>query len=216
MKSIKIIILGIFLSPLISFAQNNSFENEILAFEKHDSLYAPKTNANLFVGSSSIKFWKYMEADFDGYPVINRGFGGSNLLDLEYYLDRIVLKYKPAKIFIYSGENDISQGANEVAVYDRFRSVFEKIRLAMPDVPVVFISIKPSIARMDQLTTQRVANKLIKDFLAGKPNAQYVSVVKKMMLKGKPNPSIFIEDKLHMNMKGYEIWTKALKKYLVR
>jgi lysophospholipase L1-like esterase len=216
MKSIQFIVFAILFSPLINFAQNNSFENEILAFEKHDSLYAPKANANLFVGSSSIKFWKYMEADFEGYPVINRGFGGSNLLDLEYYLDRIVLKYKPAKIFIYSGENDISQGANEVAVYDRFRSVFEKIRATLPDVPIVFISIKPSIARIEQLTTQRVANKLIKEYIAGKPNTQFVNIVKKMMLKGKPNPSIFVEDKLHMNMKGYEIWTKALKKYLVK
>ena len=214
-KTLKFLLL-LLLACQTAFSQINKFENEILAFEKHDSLYTPQPNANLFVGSSSIKFWKTLEADFEGFRVINRGFGGSNLKDLDFFTERIILKYSPAKIFIYSGENDINDSANEKEVLDRFISVFTKIRISLPNVPIVFISIKPSIARKEQFGIQTAANQLIKTFISNQENAEFVSVVKKMLLKGKPNPSIFIDDKLHMNRKGYEIWTKKLKRYLVK
>ncbi len=176
----------------------------------------PKKNANLFTGSSSIRLWNGIDYDFHGHSVINRGFGGSNLVDLEYYTDRIITKYEPAKIFIYSGENDIAAGASATETLERFQKVLEKIRISLPQVPIVFISIKPSASRWAQFQTQNEANDLIKKYLQTKPNSEYVSIVKKMLQKGKPNPSIFIADKLHMNKKGYEIWTKALKKYLVK
>ena len=29
--------------------------------------------------------------------------------------------------------------------------------------------------------------------------------------EGKPDPALFVEDGLHINAKGYEIWTKLVK-----
>ncbi|MES2796735.1 MAG: GDSL-type esterase/lipase family protein [Bacteroidota bacterium] len=176
----------------------------------------PIKNANLFVGSSSIRLWKTIGSDFDGYPIINRGFGGSNLIDLEAFTDRIIIKYSPAKIFIYSGENDLAEGIAPEEVLHRFEKVFLKIREKLPQVPIVFISLKPSIARVRQLPAQKITNQLIYNYLEKQTKTQFVNIMGKMSLKGKPNPSLFITDKLHMNRRGYEIWIKKLKKYLVK
>ena len=77
------------------------FKNEIEAFKKNDSIVPPPTNAILFVGSSSFNYWKDIINYFPGYPIINRGFGGSTLLDVQYYIKETILKYRPKKIFIY-------------------------------------------------------------------------------------------------------------------
>jgi lysophospholipase L1-like esterase len=198
------------------FGQVLRFENEILNFEKRDEFKKPPTQANLFVGSSSIRLWHSIDADFEGFSIINRGFGGSTLADLDLLVHRIITKYQPAKIFIYSGENDIADGATAEETFDRFKKVYSKIRVTMPEVKIVFISIKPSIARQAQFETQSKANMLIKSFLEKETNTEYANIANKMLMKKKPNPSLFIADKLHMNQKGYEIWTKKLKRYLVR
>jgi lysophospholipase L1-like esterase len=216
MRNLFIIFFLGYLSVNYLFAQQIRFENEILNFEKQDAQKMPKANANLFVGSSSIRLWQNLDIDFEKYSVINRGFGGSTLADLEPIVDRIIIKYNPANIFIYSGENDIADGASAQETLERFQKVFIKIRKAMPIVPVVFISIKPSESRIAQLATQKEANLLIKKYLAKDKNAYFANIVPKMMQKKRPNPALFIADKLHMNQRGYEIWAKTLKKYLVK
>ncbi|HWJ91245.1 MAG TPA: hypothetical protein VNR87_09020, partial [Flavisolibacter sp.] len=63
------------------------FADEIQTFKKQDSIHFPPASANLFVGSSSLRLWKNIESDFQGYKVINRGFGGSSLPDVIRYAD---------------------------------------------------------------------------------------------------------------------------------
>ena len=216
MKNILIIIFIASFGTNSLFSQQKKFEKEILAFEKLDSLRQPPKNANLFVGSSSIRLWRTIDSDFPKNAILNRGFGGSNLVDLEGYIPRIVTKYAPAKIFIYSGENDIAEGVTAQETLERFQKVFTKIRESLPNVPIVFISIKPSESRWAQFQTQKEANQLIKSYLQTQPNAEFINIVGKMLLRGKPNPSLFIADKLHMNRKGYETWMKKVKKYLLK
>ncbi len=214
-KTYHIIILFFFTNQIL-IGQKNQFEAEIKHFEKMDSIQMPIQNANLFTGSSSIRFWGSLASDFNGYSVLNRGFGGSRLPDLAHFTERIVTKYNPKKVFIYSGENDIDDGATDDQVLDSFINVFIKIRTSMPTVPIAFISIKPSIKRKGQFETQKQANKLIKRYLKTQSNTEFVNIVPKMLINKKPNPSLFIADKLHMNQKGYEIWTKKIRKYLVK
>lgn len=214
MRKINFIIFFISALSFNLLAQKNRFESEIKAFEKQDSIKLPPENANLFVGSSSIRFWKTLQQDFPDKQVINRGFGGSNLVELTLMSDRIIAKYNPSKIFIYSGENDINDGVSAVETLERLKTVVEKIR-QKSKVPILFISIKPSIARVSQIETQKQANKLIKRYLGKIENAEYVSIVKEMQIKKAPNKSLFVKDMLHMNALGYQIWTKKLKKYLL-
>ena len=198
--------------PALGQAQNPPFWDEIQQFKKQDSKKTPPKDAILFVGSSSIRLWNGLAEDFPGHKVMNRGFGGSTLLDLKHYLNDIVLPYQPSQIVIYSGENDIAAGnVSAQDVLKRFDDVFTAIRKEMPQVPVTFISIKPSPSRQNFMPLMVEANSLIKKYLEAKPNTDYVDVYSLMLdSNGEPRNDIFVADKLHMNEKGYQIWKKAV------
>jgi lysophospholipase L1-like esterase len=195
------------------------FANEIAAFKKQDSLKMPERGAVLFVGSSSISLWKDLEQRFPKKNIINRGFGGSSLPDLKRYLPDIVYPYEPSKIVMYCGENDFGgPGADTIkaeTVYQRFVDVYQSIRVKYPLVPVIYISMKPSPSRRPYLPKIAKANELIQQYLRSMPHAHFVDVYTKMLDKnGNPMPDVFLSDSLHMNAKGYDIWHKALKRYL--
>lgn len=194
------------------------FWNEIQAFKQQDKAQMPPKNAILFVGSSSLRMWKNMQEMLPEYSVINRGFGGSNLLDLQRYLGDIVFPYQPKQIIIYSGENDIASDTVQAPeVLARFKTVFEQIRQQMPKVPIVFISIKPSPSRLKFNPIIEESNQLIRAYLKKQPKTKYVDVYSKMLLaNGRPKPQIFIQDSLHMNQQGYQIWKKAITPYLTK
>ncbi len=199
-------------------AQNTKpYYNEITAFKKEDSLQAPPQNAILFVGSSSIRMWKDMQQDFPKHAIINRGFGGSSLPHVIDYAPEIILPYKAKKIVVYAGENDFTAADTVSAqtVAGRFQRLFFLIREAQPEVPIVFISIKPSPSRAHLMSKMSESNHLIKAFLNEQKKAKFVDVYTLMLDDGgRPRTDIFLEDNLHMNRKGYDIWKKALKPHL--
>ncbi len=207
--------LLLLLLPLYSFAQDAPFENEIRAFEKADSVTPPPRNPILFTGSSSIRFWSSLAADFSGKPVLNRGFGGSQLSDVIRYADRVIIPYNPKQIVIYAGENDIAAGQTGQQTFDRFVTLFEYIRQKLPRVPFVFIAIKPSPSRRKYFAENDTANRLIKDYLAKQKKARFVDI-RPVMLRpnGQPVPELFRQDSLHMLPAGYERWTKVVAPYL--
>ncbi|HEV8273318.1 MAG TPA: G-D-S-L family lipolytic protein, partial [Chitinophagaceae bacterium] len=81
------------------------FWNDIQNFKKQDSVSFPPKNAILLIGSSSFTKWTDVQDYFPGYTIINRGFGGSTLLDQIRYVNDIVFPYDPKQIVIYCGEN---------------------------------------------------------------------------------------------------------------
>jgi lysophospholipase L1-like esterase len=193
------------------------FWNDIQAFKKQDSIKAPSHHAILFVGSSSFTNWKDVQNYFPGYTIINRGFGGSSLPDVIRYADDIIFPYDPKQIVIYCGENDLaaSDTVTGEMVFQRFITLFNLIRKKLPNVPVVFISLKPSPSRWQLRNKMIKANTGIKNFLKKKPKTAFVDVYHKMLdPDGKPIKDIFLEDNLHMNKKGYAIWQKAIEPYL--
>lgn len=198
--------------------QHPPFYDEIQNFKKLDSAHFPPKNAILFVGSSSIRKWQDVQSYFPDKTVINRGFGGSQLTGAIRYADDIIIPYHPKQIVIYSGENDLaySDSITPAIVLNRFTKLFNIIRAAMPNVPIIFVSIKPSPSRARLMPEMVEANHLVKQFLQSKKKAVFVDVYYKMLGKdGKPMKDIFSPDNLHMNAKGYQIWQKAIAPYLL-
>ncbi len=201
------------------FAQNPPFWNDIQAFRKADSAQMPAKKQILFVGSSSFTMWKDVQEYFPGYPILNRGFGGSSLPDLIRYADDVILKYDPKQIVIYCGENDLAAADTVTAatVLQRFTTLFNIIRAKYPRVPVMFISIKPSPSRAHRMPEMLKANVAIRQFLKKKKRTVFVDVYHDMLNKeAKPRPEIFLNDNLHMNAKGYAIWQKKIKPHLIK
>jgi lysophospholipase L1-like esterase len=190
---------------------------EIDTLVANDSVHPPPQHGVLFVGSSSIRMWTTLARDFPGVPVINRGFGGSAIADSTYYADRIIFPYYPRLIVMYAGDNDIDQGCTPRQVLEEFKAFVAKVRLALPDVAIAYISIKPSLARATEWPRMREANREIENWARTQRRITYVDVVTKMLgANGKPRPELFREDGLHMSRTGYAIWIEALKPVLAR
>jgi lysophospholipase L1-like esterase len=195
----------------------NKFEPEILKFEQADQQNFPPKKAILFTGSSSIRLWEDLQERFPNRKVINRGFGGSGLSDLVYYVGRIVLPYKPRQIVIYSGENDIADGKTAHEVYMELANLVSIIRKKLPVARITYISMKPSPSRITLQDEIKKANFLIKDHLSKIKHTDYINIYDLMLgPDGSPKEELFVADRLHMNKAGYDIWTKAIKPYLVK
>lgn len=194
---------------------HSQWESDIQAFEASDRASPPPAHAVLFIGSSSIRFWKSLASDFPNYRVINRGFGGSDMDDATAFADRIVAPYKPAAIVVYAGDNDLQNGDTPEQVRDDFAAFVTKVRQGQPDVPIAFISIKPSLARVALLPSINAANKLISAWAMAQKNVAFLDVAPAMVdAKGQPKPDLFIGDGLHMNPKGYALWVAQVRPWL--
>lgn len=220
----KYVILRLSIFFFVSFFINYSigqsykpFWDEIKAFKKSDSLNKPAAHPIVFVGSSSFRKWTNVNEAFPGYPIINRGFGGSTFPDVILYLNEIVFPYHPSQVVIYCGDNDLASSDTMSAqiVAKRFEDLFKQLRRKLPNSNIVFVSIKPSPSRRKLMPAMESTNTLIKKFLSQKVNTAYADVYHPMLdKKGEPLPYIFESDSLHMNSKGYDIWKRVLKPYL--
>jgi len=222
MRKLKILSVCLFLQIATGlFAQTAlpPFWEDIQAFKKKDSINPPAKEQILFVGSSSFTNWTDVQKYFRKYKIINRGFGGSSLPDVIRYADEIIIPYHPKQIVIYCGENDLAASDTVTAdmVLIRFVKLFEFIRKKLPKVHIAFVSIKPSPARQRLMSQMLTANSKIKNYLSENEKTAFVDVYHKMLDKnGRPKDNIFKEDLLHMNAKGYAIWKKAIKPYLLK
>lgn len=195
------------------------FLNEINYFAKQDSLQPPPARPILFIGSSSFTNWKDVQAWFPGYTVLNRAFGGSSLTHQLTYAARIIFPYNPKQIIIYCGENDVAAGASITAdsVLNRFKRLHNLIRSRLPDVPIVYVSMKPSPSRENLLPVIKEGNRLIRKYIRKKKKTAYADIYHKMLTKeGKIRQDIFLTDRLHMNKTGYELWQPVLAEYMIR
>lgn len=199
--------------PEPSWAQ---WEGEIRSFERADSLRPPPRGAVLFVGSSSIRLWESAERDFPGVSIVRRGFGGSEMADVLHYADRIVLPYAPRTIVLYAGDNDLAAGRTPEQVFADYRDFVELVRTRLPGTRVVYVAVKPSLARRQLIHAMRRTNALVRGYAARDPrHLAYVDVFTPMLdARGRPRAELFREDGLHMNARGYALWTRRLAPYL--
>lgn len=218
MKLRNVLFFIVFLYSSLSFAQQKApFYEEVQAFKKADSLQMPVKNGILFIGSSSFTIWKTLESTYRTYQPINRGFGGSTLANAIYYAEDLIFPYQPRQVVIYSGENDIAEGYGPDLTFDRFKLLFHLIRKKLPQAYISYISIKPSVSREKFMPQMVYANELIKTFLSTQANTHFIDVYHSMLQpNGKPMTDIFLQDNLHMNTKGYDIWIKTITPYLTK
>jgi lysophospholipase L1-like esterase len=199
-------------TPRNSLATHNStqWENEIAAFEARDRTNPPPKGCIVFVGSSSIRKWTSLAADFPDLPVINRGFGGSQLADSVNFAGRIIVPYEPRQVVIYAGGNDINAGKDPEVVFGDFVALATRIKVASPRTRIAFISIAPNPKRWAQVEKVKQVNALAAAY-CHRYGMTFINVFPLMLNPdGHPRPDIFVQDGLHMNPKGYAIWTKAV------
>lgn len=186
-------------------------EREIKVFIAKDRLHLPEPGGVLFIGSSSIRKWNSIKQDFPELNTIHRGFGGSNSADALEYMDKIVLPYKPSVVVYYEGDNDIPGGLSYDEIISKMRTFIERVLKADNGTKIYLISPKPSYRRINLWDQYLKLHQRMKILANEFPQVSFVDVSLGMFTDGKLRKDIFIEDNLHMNEKGYEIWTRILR-----
>ncbi|OJU28006.1 MAG: G-D-S-L family lipolytic protein [Sphingobacteriales bacterium 41-5] len=217
MKKLSLLLIFVIGFSVANAQQPFPFWNDIQKFKSQDSIAFPASNQILFVGSSSFTMWRDVNDYFPGYKILNRAFGGSQLVDLIRYRYDVIYPYQPKQIVMYCGENDIAASDTVTAdiVAERFKTLFHLVREKYPATPFAYVSMKPSPSRKHLMDKFDAGNKQIAAFLKNQKNAVFIDVYSKMLKPdGSPMDDIFLKDNLHMTAKGYKIWQKILKPYL--
>lgn len=216
----RLFLLGLSLfAGLAAFAEtplpapNPHWESEIKSIEARDRLAPTKEgDAIVFVGSSSIRLWKSLRADFTDLRVYNHGFGGSYLIDSIAYADRLVFPLKPKAIVLYAGTNDINGGVSPEELSSNFKLFVTIVRERLPETRILYISVAPNPSRWHLRDKIQQANGLIADYIKQGENMDYIDVYSAMLgADGRPLPDIYVQDGLHMNAKGYAIWARIIR-----
>ena len=194
------------------------YENDVQTIKQYDKIYAPPENPILFVGSSSFRLWSDVERLFADYVVLNRGVGGAVINEITYYINDLIVPYHPRQIFLYVGENDLpDEKTTSDSILNRTKRLLTLIRQRLPEVPIVYISMKPSPSRERYKNMMVLGNRLIRNYIATQKGMHFIDVYSLMITpEGQPRPDLFREDRLHMNALGYSIWTKEIKPYLLK
>ena len=183
------------------------WESAIAKFEAEDRANPPAEDGIMFLGSSSIRMWD-VKKWFPGLPVVNRGFGGSQIADSLFYAERIVVPRKPRVIVFYAGDNDIAGGKTPERVFADYRAFVAEIHKYLPKTKIAFVAIKPSISRWRLVEPMRKANQRIEELSSKNELLVYIDVDAPMIGDdGRPRKELFLKDGLHMTDAGYKIWT---------
>lgn len=165
----------------------------------------------LFYGSSSIRLWPDVMTDFPQFEVINRAFGGSTLAACCWFFEQLVSETDPDAVIFYAGDNDLGDGRHPEEVFLFFKVLMDKISKHFGDIPVAFVSVKPSFARHGIIKSIRYTNEIIsKEIDSNYPNCTFVNVFDQMNTINRQNWSLFDADGLHMTEDGYELWKRCL------
>lgn len=189
---------------------------DIDALTARDASNPPPQHGVLFVGSSSIKNWApTIAGDFPQIPVIDRGFGGSQLADSTRFAERIIVPYHPNVIVLYAGDNDINEGRTSEQVIEDFKQFVARVRRDLPQTAIVFITIKPSTSRWKLWPAMHMANDGIAAWAKTQKDVRVVDVASRMLdANGQPRADLLLPDGLHMRPAGYAIWIDALRPVL--
>lgn len=198
---------------------HNNFDEEINYYKNLDDTTTLPEHPVLFVGSSSVKNWIGFDSTYGQYGGLNRGFGGSTLLDQIHYANDIILNHDPKQIVIYCGENDFAASSSVTPdlVFDRFLQLYKIIRSKYPGVPVVCISMKPSPSKLEMMDKIYAYNALLQDYIAVDSSITYADIFTPMLKPdGSPDRSYFFSDMLHMNKKGYQVWNSVVLPLIIK
>ncbi len=192
------------------------YEQAVREFQEADRAHPPAPGQVLFIGSSSIRVWSTLAKDMAPWPVLNRGFGGSKTGEVLMVMDRIVLPYEPSVIVYYCGDNDLGDtNTDAAAAAEGFITFCERVHAKQPTTPILYMSIKPSLARWGNWPAMERANGIVAGYAATHGGVTFVDVSSCLLAPdGTPDPSMYVADGLHLTPAAYARWTAIVREHV--
>ena len=201
--------------PVLARRNYAAWEKEIAAFEAADREKMPPEGGIVFTGSSTIRLWKTLAEDYAGLPVINRGFGGSEIADATHFAERIIFPYKPKTIVLRAGGNDIHNGRRPSEVVRDFADFVAVVRSRLPKAEIIFIGTNATPSRWGENDKIRAMNDAVRALAVEMPFVTYIDAYDVALTPdGKGRPELFVADRLHFNPDGYKLLTERVRPYL--
>jgi lysophospholipase L1-like esterase len=181
----------------------DKWETEVAAVEARPK---PAAGGVVFAGSSSVRLWD-LKKSFPDLAAANVGFGGSTVPACTHFAGRLVVPLKPRAVVFYAGDNDIAEGRTGTQVADDFAAFCKVVHAELPGCRVLFLAVKPSVARWKLYDVQTDANDRVKALAEADRRVGYIDTVRPLLgADGKPDPALFQKDGLHLNAAGYAKW----------
>ncbi len=214
LQKVTVLVFLFFIIASVKAQDPNRYKSDVEKLYNKEYNFSFDKKLVVFAGSSSVRKWFDVQDYFPDYNLINNGFGGSHYSDLIYFYDQLILKQKPDILFIYEGDNDIANHKKPSEVAKKAGYLVAKIQKDLPETQIIIISPKPCIKRWDlRKDYEKLNKKLLK--LSKKTDVGFADVWTAMLDdKGLVLQDIFVEDGVHMNKKGYDIWGKVLTPYM--
>lgn len=166
----------------------------------------------VFIGSSTFTLWTTLDADLGHIDAVNHGFGGSQLSDCLHYADQLVFPYEPKMVVLYGGDNDMANGKSAETVLADYEEFARRTFSRLPQCRLLWLSIKPSIARWSLYPEQTRVNEAVVTAARLDPRRGFLDIRAEMLeTDGHPQAVHFLGDGLHLSPAGYAVWARALK-----
>jgi lysophospholipase L1-like esterase len=190
-------------------AQEVPFEKEVREISAQLDSIGWEPGGTVFTGSSTIRMWKDVQATFPDTPILNTGFGGSKASDLERHLFPLVIRLEPRRVFIYEGDNDLWSDVTAAEIMSTLDNIVARLQMTSPKMEIFLIGAKPSPSRWSKMKNYIIFNQMLKEYGQSKEGVTFVDTWTPLTDEaGNPRPELYLEDQLHLNKDGYEIWAK--------
>lgn len=161
----------------------------------------------VFYGASNFALWKTLEEDMAPYAVQNHGFGGSTDGDMMQYADRLLYPFQPKIVFIQTGSNDLIAGLTYEEMRANKEEMFGLFQENLPDTQFVVMSAIPMPGRSEYWPVSVEINAFLAEYCAAHDNMTFLDATSLLMTpEGDFRPELFVDDQIHLNEAGREIW----------
>ncbi len=167
-----------------------------------------------------------IENDFPELTIYNNGISGDTTVLLMKSLYKRVIKYKPSKLFLSIGTNDMGfEDMNVKEIYNNIITIIEEIRRRSKDTEIHILSVVPvNPANIEIINHEYVdgrdnfdinmLNYYLKNYTR-KHHIKFVDITKRLKNDFDQLKIEYTLDGFHLNDLGYSIVSKILSKYVI-
>lgn len=183
-----------------------------------------KPGSIVFIGDSITEGFPVNELLQCDSKMYNRGVGGDRTEDVLKLLEDVVYPLKPNKVFLLIGTNDLGYGSSPMEVVKNIQEITVSIKRNLPETALLVQSVYPVNRALDEKPAAEMVGmrnnrdiQLINHLLREASLTErftYIDMYSKLVDVAGLLHAEYTYDGLHLTVKGYEIVSDELQKYL--